>query len=69
MSSEHPLEILFFRLQIDQVNELLDRVRPLLVAADLNEATLDLRQYEHPLVARAIDDEPLAEVVSIVISH
>mmetsp|Transcript_42593 Transcript_42593/g.40856 ORF Transcript_42593/g.40856 Transcript_42593/m.40856 type:complete len:494 (+) Transcript_42593:377-1858(+) len=69
MSSQHPLEILLLRLQIHQIYELLDGVCALFVAADLDEAALDLGQNEHPLVTGAIDDEPLTEVVSIVVGH
>lgn len=37
MSSEHPLEVLFFLFQVNKVDELLDCMSTLLVAADLHE--------------------------------
>ena len=69
MSAEDSLEVLFLRLQVDQVDKFLYGVCALFVAADFDEVLGDAFEDEHALIGGAVDEEALTEVVTVVIYH
>lgn len=69
MAFQHCLEVSLLVLQVDQVDEFLNSVSSFFVAADFDEVLCYALQYEHALITRAVYQQPLAEVVSIVVNH
>ena len=69
MSFERLAEEIFFLFHRNVVKDGLNRVRTLLVAAYLNKATLDEVQNAQALLNRAIGQQFLEEVVSILVNH
>jgi hypothetical protein len=69
MPGQSFLEILLFLLEVDEIDELLNCVGSLLVAAYDNEVFSYSFEDLHSLTAGAVYQKSLAEIVSVIIDH